>query len=174
MMQTKQGAAGLALAASLALSVLGAWMWLSLRSRLGGWDNGATTSVLWKGTLAAAATYAVAVVVVHFSGALIAANGFENATATALVKFVARFGVLALGTLAGVGTFLAAAKILRLPLRGASAANGNTGNGRPDKGQREAARETSPRVFTEYRVPPAREAKSVHDHVPTDTKDITG
>jgi putative peptidoglycan lipid II flippase len=147
--RAEQGAAGLALAASVALSVLGAWMWLSLRSRLGGWDNGATTNVLWKGTLAAVATYAAAVAVVHITNVLVTENGFDADTTSALVKFAARFSVLTLGTLAGVGTFVAAAKILRLPLRG-SAASG---------GKRDESSELTSRIFTEYRVPPSRELK---------------
>jgi putative peptidoglycan lipid II flippase len=143
LMRTDQGAPGLALAASIALSMLGAWMWISLRVRLGGWDDGATTKVLWKGALAAAATYAVAVAAAQTGGALSEMNGFDNATAPALVKAAARLGVLALGTVAGAGTFLIAAKVLRLPLRGAST----------NSGQRDATRENASRIFSEYRVP---------------------
>jgi hypothetical protein len=57
--------------------------------------------------------------------------------------------VLTLGTLAGVGTFVVVAKILRLPLRG-SAASGC---------KRDESPETPSRIFTEYRVPPSRELK---------------
>ncbi|HEX8235632.1 MAG TPA: murein biosynthesis integral membrane protein MurJ [Abditibacteriaceae bacterium] len=151
MTRSEQGASGLALAASVALSVLGVWMWFSLRSRLGGWDDGATISVLWKGTLAAGASYAAAVVVVHITTVLVAQNGFDSASTPALIKYAARLGVLALGTIAGAGTFLIAAKILRLALRGASATGDNHA-------------EPPSRIFTEYRVP-SREVKPVNDHV---------
>lgn len=159
MMRTEQGAAGLALAASLALTVLGVWMWISLRVRLGGWDDGATTRVLWKGSLAAGASYAVAVAVVNVSNALVATNGFDLSTTPALIKYIARFGVLMIGTLGGVGTFLIAAKILRLALRGASASGD----------EREGRGETS-RIFTEYRVPPSREATGATDQLPVTAK----
>jgi hypothetical protein len=85
---------------------------------------------------------------VHVSSALVLANGFDAEATPALLKFVARSGVLVLGTLAGAGTFLVAAKILRLALRGDS----------PSVGKGEKHAETS-RIFTEYRVPPSREVK---------------
>lgn len=57
LMRLGAGAPGLAVAASVAVTILGVWMWLALRARLGGWDGGHTRYVLLKGLLASVVVY---------------------------------------------------------------------------------------------------------------------
>ncbi|MDQ3814721.1 MAG: murein biosynthesis integral membrane protein MurJ [Armatimonadota bacterium] len=109
------GAPGLALAATVAISTLALWMWSSLRSKLGGWDGGASVAVLWKSCLAAVAAYCAAWLIAHFGIQWITAHGYDSPTTPSLIKMVARAAVTMTGVVLGVTAFVLVAAVLRVP-----------------------------------------------------------
>jgi putative peptidoglycan lipid II flippase len=93
------GAASLALSAAFAITLLSAWMWGKLIDRFGGWDQGATVQVLWKGAVAGVAAF-------------VAAFGVQ----AALAGYGKLGAVLALvgGTVVGAFLFVFVASLLEL------------------------------------------------------------
>ncbi|MBV9468036.1 MAG: murein biosynthesis integral membrane protein MurJ [Abitibacteriaceae bacterium] len=108
------GASGLALAAACSTSLLAIAMWLALRSKLKGWDEGATGHIIWKATLAALATYFVAFYVARYGIQFITAKGWDSKLTPSLLKIAARLGVLVLGAIGGTITFLLIARVLKV------------------------------------------------------------
>lgn len=105
-------AAGLALAATLALLVLAALMGIGLSRKFNGWDEGRTISVFFKGAIAALATYFITLYFQRwFSGIL---SGLDTSHTLGLVKLTARSGVVICGALCGTFVFIIASGALGL------------------------------------------------------------
>lgn len=109
LMQLGFGAPGLALAASVAVTILGAWMWLALCTRLGGWDEGATRGVLLKGAAAALAAGLPAFALSQLPQWLAARMALSH-TLQSLVVTASLIAAL----VAGTGIFVAVASALRV------------------------------------------------------------
>jgi putative peptidoglycan lipid II flippase len=101
------GASGLALAASVATTALGGWLWFGLRRKFGRWDEGATLQLLWKGSLAAVVAYVVAIAI-NYSLSTVA-NGFSGAT-----KYSVIFATVTFASLGALAAFVATASVLRV------------------------------------------------------------
>ena len=116
-----EGAPRLALSAAIATTFLGASLWLSLRQKLGGWDDEAaphaTRDALLKSLVGALATYFAALFAARFALSFIANAGLDDASARILIKFAARAGALGFAALVGGATFLIAARLLKLQWR---------------------------------------------------------
>ena len=105
-----QSAAGLALAAAVAISILSILMAFWLSKKLGGWDEGATTGGLCKGIMAALPTYFVALFAQRWlSGAL---SIFDTPQTLSLVKIAARAAIVIGGASVGIFTFILIAGVL--------------------------------------------------------------
>ena len=113
------GASGLALAASVAVSLLAVAMWFSLRSRLSNLNGGAILEALWKGSLAAIAAYYAAFIMARWGIQWITAHGLDSAASPDVPKFAARAIVLCVGAAIGIAAYLLCARLLRLQLQGA-------------------------------------------------------
>ena len=105
-------ASSLALAATIALSILAALMGIGLSRKLGGWDKGATKGVLCKGAIAAILTYIVTLYFQRWLGGAFAS--FDTAQTLGLVKFAVRSGVVIGGALVGTLIFILSAGVLGL------------------------------------------------------------
>lgn len=99
------GAAGLALAASLAICALSLAMSASLKKALGGWDAGRTLSALWKSIVAGSAAYVAALGVVLVFGAH-AASGHGAVKLLVNGALLSVAGVLGALAFVGVGSAL--------------------------------------------------------------------
>jgi len=105
-------ASGLALAATLSLLFLAALMGISLSRKFNGWDEGATTRVFFKGTLAAILTYFVTLYLQRWLGG--ALSTLDTAQTPALIKLAARSGVVFIGAAGGTLVFIVASGVLGL------------------------------------------------------------
>jgi putative peptidoglycan lipid II flippase len=104
------GATALALCAAISVSLLSILLGTWLAKKLGGWDDGQTTQVLWKGALAALATYFVALHVQRWLSA--AMLPFDTSTSREIVRLLARAVVVCGGAAAGTLTFVLLAGVL--------------------------------------------------------------
>jgi putative peptidoglycan lipid II flippase len=103
--QLNLGAMGLALSASLSLSVLGVWMSIALRQKIARWDDGATQRVLIRGTLAALCAGAAAFAVASF---------LTSSLRTTNSHVVGAMLALTGGAVVGTVIFIAVAQVLKI------------------------------------------------------------
>lgn len=96
------GAPGLALAASVALTVLGAALWTTLRKQLGGWDEGQTQRVLLRGLVAAVPSGVTSYVVVQ-----LATSSTRSGSLGALLA-------LTFGAVVGTTVFIVISQMLKI------------------------------------------------------------
>jgi putative peptidoglycan lipid II flippase len=108
------GAVGLAVAAVIAVTLLSFLMWVFLRAKLGGWDDGATLNTIVKGGLASTAAYLATLWAARGADWLVN-YGFDFPAAHASVKILARLGIIAVGATAGAVAFILVAIVLRVP-----------------------------------------------------------
>ena len=108
------GAIGLVIAAVAAISILSLLMWLFLRVKLHGWDNGATLNTILKGSLAALVAYFATLWTARGADWLVN-YGFDFPAASASVKIFARLGIIVVGAIAGGAAFALVAAVLRVP-----------------------------------------------------------
>jgi putative peptidoglycan lipid II flippase len=100
------GAGGLALAAAGAVSVLGLALWLALRRKLGGWDGGATETVLLKSVAAGVVAYWAALFLAQSALQGAARFGLDSETASAMVKYGTRCAICAIAAGGGAAAFV--------------------------------------------------------------------
>ena len=150
-----EGAPRLALSAALCATFLGGTLWLSLHRKLGGWDDEsaphATRDALLKSCLAAFATYFVALFASRFALSFIASAGLDAASTRSVVKYAARAVALGFAALLGGGTFVLAARLLKLPWRTAAPqkpAPPDAASTRPENASLSAVNLASPREKT--------------------------
>lgn len=108
------GASGLALAAAVAVTVLGFSLWWALRVKLGGWDEGATAVTLAKSAAAALASYGATYLVGQTGLHMISAAHLDEASANVLLKYASRGAVVGIGAVCGALVFVILGSILRL------------------------------------------------------------
>jgi len=108
------GAVGLATAAVIAVTILAFLMWVFLRVKLGGWDDGATLNILVKGGFASTAAY-FATLWAYRGADWLLNYGFDFPMAPASVKILARLGIIGFGALVGAAAFVLVAAVLRVP-----------------------------------------------------------
>jgi putative peptidoglycan lipid II flippase len=104
------GATALAVSAAISTSLLSVLLGIWLANKLGGWDEGRTVQVFWKGTLAAVVTYFVAFSVQRWLGA--AMSSFDSSTARELVRLLVRAVVVVGGAASGTVAFVMMASLL--------------------------------------------------------------
>jgi putative peptidoglycan lipid II flippase len=108
--QGNYGASGLALAATIAITLLAVFMAAWLTRKLGGWDEGATLRVLVKAAIAAAICYFVTLHVQRWLGG--ALSTFDTQHARMIVKLAARSAVVMGGAAVGTISFALVAGVL--------------------------------------------------------------
>lgn len=115
---TPLGAPGLALAAAIAVTVLGLWMWVELSGKLGGWDDGATIAVAWRGLLGAIVAYYAALWLARLGIQFITQAGLDSQTTLSALKLLARTVVLVVAGAGGGAAFVAVITVLQVKLNG--------------------------------------------------------
>jgi len=108
------GASALALAAAIAVTVLAISLWLALRAKLGGWDEGQSETALLKAICAGIAAYFAALYAARLGFVLVNALSWNAENTNAILKYSARGAVAALGAVAGSIAFIVIGAVLRL------------------------------------------------------------
>jgi putative peptidoglycan lipid II flippase len=109
-----QGAAGLAVAAAIAVTILGALLWISLKSKLRGWDKGATSRTFIKSLVAGAACYQATLVTARLCFVFTTAAHLDQASTHSVLKYAARGGVVGVAAIVGTLAFVVVGAVIGL------------------------------------------------------------